>query len=268
MRKLSLHHLTMLDAHPLQLADAAHAGGFDYYGLRVVAPPGSGSVVDVANDQTLFRELRVRAESTGVWLLDIEAFWLHPDVCTDALRPALEVGHTLGAKHVLAVGNDPVRSRLVDAFSRLCEMAAQFNMTVGLEPITYCPVGTVSDALAVIRESGQSNARLLIDVLQYFRSGAEVQAIRDVPSGLVEYLQLCDGLHGGPASAEGRQKEARTERLLPGDGEFPLHALLANMPPDLTLSVEAPSSVLRGLSYDEQARLLMKKAQPYIHGPS
>ena len=43
MHKLSLHHLTMLDAHPLQLVDAAQAGGFDYYGLRVVAPTVANS---------------------------------------------------------------------------------------------------------------------------------------------------------------------------------------------------------------------------------
>jgi hypothetical protein len=33
---LSLAHMTVLDAHPLELIDAAAAGGFDYIGLRIV----------------------------------------------------------------------------------------------------------------------------------------------------------------------------------------------------------------------------------------
>ena len=37
--RLSLAHLTVLDADPLQLIDAAVAGGFDAIGLRIVALP-------------------------------------------------------------------------------------------------------------------------------------------------------------------------------------------------------------------------------------
>lgn len=92
MHKLSLHHLTMLDAHPLQLVDAAHAGGFDYYGLRVVAPTAADSIVDVAGNPALIRELAARMEATGVRLLDIEAIWLQESTNIELLLPALEAG--------------------------------------------------------------------------------------------------------------------------------------------------------------------------------
>ena len=48
MRPLSLHHLTMLQAHPLELVEAAAAGGFDYCGLRLVAPMSSDTVFDLS----------------------------------------------------------------------------------------------------------------------------------------------------------------------------------------------------------------------------
>src|SRR6516225_2062745 len=131
MHKLSLHHLTMLDAHPLQLVDAAAAGGFEYCGIRVVAPTAADSIVDVANNPQLIRELEERLESTGVKLLDIEAIWLQPSTDVEQLLPALEAGHRLGAKHVLSVGYDDDRSRLFDNFCKLCEAAARFDMTVG-----------------------------------------------------------------------------------------------------------------------------------------
>jgi sugar phosphate isomerase/epimerase len=264
MHKLSLHHLTMLDAHPLQLADAAHAGGFDYYGLRVVAPTVADTIIDVAQDPVLLRELEARMEVTGIRLLDIEAIWLQANTRIEDLLPALEAGHRLGAQHALAVGFDDDRARLLDNFSALCEAAARFDMTVGLELITYCPIGTLDDALSLICASRQPNARILIDTLQVFRSGASVEDIGNVEASLIEYIQICDGPRISPDSVDGRRTEARTARRLPGDGELPLRELLAKLPPDLTLAVEAPTRELRGRPFDQQARTIMERMQRFL----
>jgi len=254
MHKLSLHHLTMLDAHPLQLVDAAAAGNFDYCGLRIVAPTAADTIVDVAGNPALVRDLASRLSATGIQLLDIEAIWLQPSTKIEALVPALEAGRTLGAKHVLSVGFDDDRSRLMDNFGRLCEAAARLDMTVGLEPITYCSVGTLPDALLVVTQSGQPNARLLIDALQFFRSGANSEDLDTIDPALIEYIQICDAPRVAPASVEERRIEARTARCLPGNGELPLRDLLSRLRPDLTLAVEAPTRALRGLPFNEQAR--------------
>lgn len=261
MRKLSLHHLTMLDAHPLQLVDAAHAGGFDYYGLRVVAPTAADTIVDVAGNPALIRDLASRMSATGVSLLDIEAIWLQPRTHIEHLLAPLEAGRRLGAKHVLSVGFDDDRGRLLENFARLCEAAASLEMTVGLEPITYCAIGTADAALSIIRDSRQPNARLLIDTLQFFRSGATADTIDAIDPALIEYVQISDGPRASPASIEERRTEARTARLLPGDGELPLADLLSRLPPDLTLAVEAPTRALRGLAFDEQARQIAQKVR-------
>jgi len=266
MHKLSLHHLTMLDAHPLQLVDAAAAGGFEYCGIRVVAPTAADSIVDVANNPQLIRELDERLESTGVKLLDIEAIWLQPSTDVEQLLPALEAGHRLGAKHVLSVGYDDDRSRLFDNFCKLCEAAARFDMTVGLEPITYCTIGTPSDAQFLIKKSEQPNARYLLDVLQFFRSNAKASDVDDIDPCFIEYVQICDGLAAAPATVAERRVEARTSRLLPGDGELPLRELLTRLPSDLTFAVEAPTQALRGLPFDEQARIIGKKVRAFLGG--
>ncbi|WP_180727285.1 sugar phosphate isomerase/epimerase family protein [Paraburkholderia largidicola] len=255
MQKLSLHHLTLRDASPLQLADAAHASGFNYYGLRAV---------DVVHDAALIRELEARTHATGVKLLDIEPGWLQADTNIGDLLPALEVGHRLGAKHVLTVGLDDDRARLTDNFCVLCEAAAHFDMTVGLEPITYCAIGTPSDALATVYGSGQPNARLLIDALQFFRSGAHTEDIARINPELIEYIQLCDARLASPASVEGRRTEARTARLLPGDGELPLQAMLAQLRTDMTLAIETPTLALRGLPFGEQARIVMERTRRFL----
>ncbi|SAK95382.1 xylose isomerase domain-containing protein [Caballeronia temeraria] len=264
MPKLSLHHLTMLDAHPLQLVDAAYAGGFDYYGLRMVAPTAADTIVDVAHNPALIRELRARMDATGVRLLDIEAIWLQSETCIESLLPAMEAGHRLGARHVLTVGYDEDRARLLDNFCALCEAAAQFDMTVGLEMITYCAIGTLDDALATVRASAQPNARLLLDALQFFRSGAKVSDLDRVAPTLIEYVQICDAPLAAPISVEERRVEARTARLLPNDGELPLRSFLAALPRNLTLAVEAPTLALRGLPFDEQAGIIMTKMKHFL----
>jgi sugar phosphate isomerase/epimerase len=267
MHELSLHHLTILDAHPLQLVDAAAVAGFEYCGLRLVAPTGADPVVDVPGDPALIRELRVRLDATGVKLLDIEAIWLNSQTDIASLLPALEAGRVLGARYVLCVGNDTERGRQLDNFGRLCEAADAFGLSVGLESITYCAVSTPADALDVVRASAQPNARVLIDALQFFRSGATSEQAGSIDPALIEYIQICDAPHAAPQSLEERRKEARTARLLPGDGELPLRELLSELRRDLPLAVESPTLALRGLPFDEQAIRIHARVRSFLAGP-
>jgi len=264
MHELSLHHLTMLDAHPLQLVDAAAAAGFEYCGLRLVAPTAADPIVDVAGNPALIRALRERLDATGVELLDIEAIWLGPQTDMAALLLALEAGRALGARHVLSVGNDSERNRLLDNFGRLCEAANGFELFVGLESITYCAVSTPADARDLVLASGQPNARVLIDALQFFRSGATCEQIGAIDPALIEYIQICDAPSAAPQTIEELRKEARTARLLPGDGELPLRELLSTLRHDLPLAVEAPTLALRGLPFDEQARRIHAHMQTFL----
>lgn len=267
MHELSLHHLTILDAHPLELVDAAAAAGFEYCGLRLVAPTGAAPVVDVPGDPALVRELRARFDATGVRLLDIEAVWLNAETDIASLLLVLETGRVLGARHVLCVGNDNERGRQLDNFGRLCEAADAFGLSVGLESITYCAVGTPADALDMVRASAQPNARVLIDALQFFRSGATIDQVGTIDPALIEYIQICDAPRTAPESLEERRREARTARLLPGDGELPLRNLLSELRRDLPLAVEAPTLALRGLPFDEQARRIHARVRSFLAGP-
>lgn len=255
MTKLSLHHLTMIDASPLELVDAAAAGGFDYCGIRLVAPRPGDPMVDIVEDREAVRSLARRLDDTGVRLLDIEAIWLAPDTDIAALRKPLEIGAGLGARHVLTVGHDGDPARLADNFGRLCDMAAALGMTVMLEFITYCAVRTLADARRTVEASGRPNTGILVDTLQFFRSGARPSELDGIPPRLVPYMQLCDGPLAAPASVEALRQEARTDRRLPGAGELPVRELLRHLPRGIVLSLEAPSSILKGRPYAEQARI-------------
>lgn len=261
---LSLHHLTMLRAHPLELIEAAAVGRFDYVGIRLVRPMKGDPLVDVVGNAPLIRDIRQRLNDTGVRLLDIEAIWLQEDTDFNELEAALAVARELGAGSVLAVGFDANEVRLQHNFVRLCELGARYGLDVGIELITYCTVGTLEQAQAMVAQCGQPNARLLIDALQFFRSGATNEQLAAVDRALLSYAQLCDGPATGPASIDGRRREARAARLLPGEGELPLAGWLAALPAGIPLSVEAPTLKLAGLPFDEQARIVGETTRTFL----
>ena len=105
-RPLSLHHLTMLNATPFELVDAAAAGGFDMCGVRIVPADPDQSVFDLISDSSTRRTFIRRLEDSGVRLLDVEAVWIRGDTNVQSLVPALHTAAELGARHVLTVGND------------------------------------------------------------------------------------------------------------------------------------------------------------------
>ncbi len=139
MPLLSFHHLCRIDAHPLDLIEAAAAGGFDFCGIRLVAPRPGDPLVPVVGDGAAVQAIERRLRDTGVRVLDIEAVWLAPDTDVATLRPAIETGARLGARYLLVVGFDADRARLLDNFAALCALAGSFGLRVMLEFITYTP---------------------------------------------------------------------------------------------------------------------------------
>ena len=136
MRKLSLHHLTMLDAHPLQLVDAAHAGGFDYYGLRVVAPTAAVLLVDSYQDpygvgipplSTYTNALAQLGISYDLWQTDLRGsptnvmksyrvvFWRVSDFVNDwSTSDELSISNYLNTGGSMFVASMEILSRLAE----------------------------------------------------------------------------------------------------------------------------------------------------------
>lgn len=251
--RLSLAHLSVVDATPLQLVDAAAAGGFDSIGLRIVPPMPSDEIVPVVGNEPLIRELTQRLADTGIGVLDVEAVWLGPATDVEALLPVFDTAARLRAQQVLVVGNDPEPSRVVERFARLCQLARPFGLRAMLEFIPYCHTRTVEDAHRVVSRAGQANAGVLVDALHLSRSGGSPASLAALDPAWLGYAQICDARAQAPPSA-GLRAEARTDRLLPGQGALPLRELLAALPPGIALGVEAPCAAQAGLDVVERGR--------------
>lgn len=252
-RVLSLHHLSTLRATPTELVDAAAAAGFGHCGIRLVSPDTGDYLHGVVEDRRTRRDLVRRCAERGVAVLDVEAVWLRPGSDVSTLNPVLEAATELGARHLLTVGHDHERGRLVDNLGRLADLAALFGLSVSLEFITYTCVPDLATAWNVVQQAGRDNVTVLVDTLQFFRAGADFAGLAAIPPGRLPYAQICDGRAEPPRGEEALRQEARTDRLCPGEGDFELPRLIAALPPQIPLSVEAPALALAHLSPTEAA---------------
>jgi sugar phosphate isomerase/epimerase len=253
--RLSLAHLTVLDADPLTLIDTAAAGRFDAVGLRIVPPMPTDQIVPVIGNERLIGEIERRLDdSTGVRILDIEAVWLMPHTDIAALKPALELGARLGAKHLLVVGNDPDGIRQCDNFAALCDLAQEVKLGIALELMSYVELRTLSQARELLDQVRRPNAGLLIDALHFYRSGAHPRDLAGIDPNLFPYIHLCDAYAAAPDAA-GLRAEGRGGRFYPGEGELPLGEFLRAFPADIPVAIEAPCAAYAGLSPLERGRI-------------
>ena len=168
-----------------------------------------------------------------------------------AAKAVLETAAVLGARYLNVICADPDTGRFTDRLAELVQMARPYRVRPVIEFMAWRPLRTLAGAVAIATGSG--GAGLLLDTLHIQRCGATTEEIAAVDPALLGYLQLCDA----PARPPGEDAvtEARTMRLLPGEGELPLGEVLGVLPKDLPVAVEAPSlAARRDLSPAEFAR--------------
>jgi sugar phosphate isomerase/epimerase len=268
-RPISLAHLTVLDTTPPELVSVAAAAGFRTIGIRLTATPSVGiPPYDILSDGPLLRETLSRLADTGVSVLDTEFLRFEPEQPIGIPDGFLEVSARLGAKNVLVMSAEPDEARTVDRFCDLCDRAAPFGLQVGLEFAVYTGVRTLAHAAHVIARSQRSNASVLIDALHFSRSGGLPAHIAGIDSSLFRYAQICDASADTPRPDEvpALVREARTGRLLPGDGALPLRDLVAALPDALPLAVEAPCHEIAHLPALERAKRAHRALSALLDG--
>jgi sugar phosphate isomerase/epimerase len=248
-RVTGLEHLTLLGVPPPELVTVAAGAGFSAVGLRVSPATDGEAPWPMEPGSPMLAETALRSADLGITVLDVEAIRLGPR--PSPFAPVLETAAALGAGFVNAICEDPDLGRLASSFARLVEAARPYGVRPVVEFMAYRSVRTLGDATAVVAGSGGGG--ILIDALHVQRCGVSLAALRALSPALVTYVQLCDA----PAAAPPDEvAEARAGRLLPGDGELPLRALLAALPDGIPVAIEAPQPGAAGdpAAFAERAR--------------
>jgi sugar phosphate isomerase/epimerase len=254
---ISLAHLTVLDTTPPELVTVAAAAGFRTIGIRLTATPSVGiPPYEILSDGPILRETMLRLADTGVSVLDTEFLRFEPDQPVGVPEGFLEVSARLGAQNVLVMSAEPDEGRTIERFGDLCDRAARYGLQVCLEFAVYTGVRTLAHAAQVVAKARRPNASVLVDALHFSRSGGIPAHIGQVDPALLRYAQICDAAADVPAPTDTAAliREARTGRLLPGEGALPLAELVAALPAGVPLAIEAPCRATAELPPVERAR--------------
>jgi len=269
-RPLSLAHLTVLDTTPPELVAVAEAAGFRTIGIRLTAPPSVGvPPYDILREGPVLRETLARLKDTGISVLDTEFLRFEPDRPAGIPEGFLEVSARLGARYLLVMSAELDEARTRDRFAELCDRAAPYGLRVGLEFAVYTGVRTLAHAVQMVARSQRANASVVVDALHFSRSGGLPAHIAGVDPSLFPYAQICDASPDvpGPTDTPALIREARTGRLLPGEGVLPLRELVAALPPGLPLAIEAPCRATAELPALERARRAYQALAALLHTP-
>lgn len=238
----------------------ARACGYSHVGLRPVAATATEAHVPILDHPANRRELLSALDGEGISVLDCEIVRLTDTIDWDAMDRVLDFCAEFSASRLLVADNDSDHQRSRDSLARLATMGASRKVLACLEfmPWTSAP----NLAAARQRVSGIANAALLIDAFHLNRSGGSPEDIG--PGDPVSYLQLCD-IAGPVPDPDEILREARADRLFPGQGDVDLAELLVRTR-DVPLSLEVPADRLRdaGVSAERRARMAIEAAMALL----
>jgi sugar phosphate isomerase/epimerase len=259
---LSLAHLSELDVPPLQLVELAAKAGFASIGLRT-SPASPGGVLYPLSTPTEQAEMRKRLADNGVQVLEVEMVPLTAALRAADYKAMMETGTAIGASRLTVGGGDTEDLSIVaEKLAAMADLAQSFGLAVDLEFMPFRPVRTLSDAIEVVKRANHPNAHILIDVLHVFRSKSDIQLFKSIDPKVLGPVQLCDGPMKAP---DDLVVEARTRRLLPGEGELDLAALLDVLPSGLAYGIEVPLAGQRpDLDPGGRLALLVKSTREFL----
>lgn len=197
----------------------------------------------LAEDANLRREVKAALTANGVGLLGENMFVIPEGDATDMWKAGLDIFAELGATKVNSCSFAPDFERNVDQYGVLAELTASYGIKTLIEFVPIFGVPSMPAAIEVVRRVGHPNIGLIFDTMHAGRTGFAPESIREVPEGLIQYIQLCDVPRGEAHYAfmdEGYMDEAMHQRLAPGDGDMPLAAYLRELPRDVVIGLEIP----------------------------
>jgi sugar phosphate isomerase/epimerase len=255
-RPIGLAALTCIELAPPELVSAAAAAGYDCVGLRLI--PVAGQTLPPFNE----RELEQRVADSGMRVLDVEIFRLSPEVDIENFEPVMTAAARVRATEILVHGADPDEARLVESFGRLCELAARYGLHANLEPMPWVEVSTMAKAGRIVDGAARENAALLVDAIHFYRADNSLAELKKIEGKKLRYLQFCDAHPGRPKDMQEMIRQARGDRLLPGEGALDLRGLLGALPESLPLSLEIPMA--RKLEPFERARAALEATRRFL----
>lgn len=241
MDRLGIEFISAMAMPPVEYVALAAELGVRNIGIApapITDNPHGFAAWDLRTDAALVRDTRAALREHGVACVLGEGFLILPGMEIADSAGMMDIMAELGAPRLNAVVVEGDRPRALDQFALFAAMAAERGLDALLEFMPMFPPATLDEALAFVTDSGAPNAKLLLDAMHVFRSGASAADVARIDPARIGYVQLCDVPM--PARRDDYGEEARHERLCSGDGDLPLADLLRALPDDLIVGLEIP----------------------------
>lgn len=247
MSRLGIEIMTLLGMPPVEHVRLATELGCSHIStglsgmpLRQLGVPDWTMFPDwsLEGNPSLQAEMKATMRDTGIRISLGEGFRVRGDGDVSERASGLDLMAELGAERINAVSMEPDIARTHDQLAILADMVIERGMLFTIEFAPPNTINTLQGTLAAIDHIGRGKARLLVDAMHFFRSGATIAELAALDPDLIGYAQLCDVplvSAGGPY-----MQEAMFGRMVPGTGELPLRDFVAALPPDLDIGLEVP----------------------------
>lgn len=236
----SISHLTLLKLSPPELIYVADQAGYECVSLRTICMKlGNEPDYSLADNPALFNETKRALQQTNVKLLDIELARIHDEMDLAHYEREIAAAASLGAKHVISSVWTENKAFAVEQCNRLCEIAAQYHMTVELEAVPISTVKTIAEIQQILEQVNYPNKGLLVDVHHFHRSREPISLLEQLPREWIHFIHLCDAQLEIPTTDEEMRRILREERLYIGEGGIDIQAIVDALP-NVPMSIETP----------------------------
>ncbi|MEW4467898.1 sugar phosphate isomerase/epimerase [Parasphingorhabdus sp. JC815] len=239
MRELALHQITISHGVPDALVRFAASARLRKVCLFTASPRAEDGEnifpVVAAADKAAFQSLLA---DNDISIINAEYFPVRSGINVSHYARELDLAAELGAKRAVTHISETNPERITDQLGLLCEMTRNRGMETGLEFTGFAKgCDSLEKAVSLHHRIGQPNLKIAIDALHLFRTGGTLEQVKAIKPRNIGYAQICDGPHFH--ISDDYYKEAMN-RLIPGQGVFPLAALFALLGDHVDVDIEVP----------------------------
>ncbi|KEO55420.1 sugar phosphate isomerase/epimerase family protein [Thioclava pacifica] len=265
-RLYALEYLTCPGVTPSELVHIAADAGYDAASFRLIHMGVAGEPDCDPCAPEMLRETKRALADRGLIAWDVELARILRDTPASAYERAFSAAAELGCTQAISSAWTDVRndgSFVTERFGEICDLAAQYGLTVNLEYPAFSRLCCIEDALDVLKRAKRPNQGLLIDTLYHHFTGGKMADLARVPRKWVNFLHVCDTDHVAYDKAE-MIHIARDARLYPGEGVISFAAIAAALP-DAVVAIELPNAARSAeLGHTEHARRALEAAQRFF----
>jgi sugar phosphate isomerase/epimerase len=200
--------LTKLEAFVQGHSVAEARSLFESSGVRPVAAAGQGAGLLLGGDKRDEHRGQLRRRLELLQELGVSTLVVAADT-------AAGIGRTTELEDI---------ARAAEALGEVAELAGSFGVKIALEfhkasPICAC----LETAVALVVYSGLRNVGVCLDAFHFQTGPSKLEDIEGLSAELIAWVQLCDVM------STLRELAGDSDRVLPGDGDFPLAAIVERL---------------------------------------